>query len=74
MHMPEITSVYDLTESSPWMTQSHWNDSIEVKATTVGDAFEGIYVKVLDPETSKECPADVQGEMCCKGLIQDVRS
>ena len=67
MHMPEITSVYGLTESSPGMTQSHWNDSVEVKATTVGDAFEGIDVKVLDPETGKECPVGVQGEMCCKG-------
>ena len=67
MHMPEITSVYGLTESSPGMTQSHWNDSVEVKATTVGDAFEGIEVKVLDPETGKECPVGVQGEMCCKG-------
>ena len=67
MHMPEITSVYGLTESSPGMTHSHWNDSVEVKATTVGDAFEGIDVKVLDPETGKECPVGVQGEMCCKG-------
>ena len=67
MHMPEITSVYGLTESSPGMTQSHWNDTVEVKATTVGDAFEGIKVKVLDPETGKECPVGVQGEMCCKG-------
>ena len=67
MHMPEITSVYGLTESSPGMTQSHWNDTVEVKSTTVGDAFEGIEVKVLDPETGKECPVGVQGEMCCKG-------
>ena len=67
MHMPEITSVYGLTETSPGMTQSHWNDSVEVKATTVGDAFEGIDVKVLDPETGKECPVGVQGEMCCRG-------
>ena len=67
MHMPEITSVYGLTETSPGMTQSHWNDSLEVRATTVGDAFEGIEVKVLDPETGKECPVGVQGEMCCKG-------
>ena len=67
MHMPEISSVYGLWESSPGMTQSHWNDSVEVKANTVGDAFEGIDVKVLDPETGKECPVGVQGEMCCKG-------
>ncbi|NLK45322.1 MAG: AMP-binding protein [Treponema sp.] len=67
MHMPEITSVYGLTETSPGMTQSHWNDSVEVKATTVGDAYDGIDVKVIDPETGKECPVGVQGEMCCRG-------
>ncbi len=67
MHMPEITSVYGLTETSPGMTQSHWYDSVEVKANTVGDAFEGIDVKVLDPETNEECPDGVQGEMCCRG-------
>ncbi len=67
MHMPEVTSVYGLTETSPGMTQSHWNDTVEVKATTVGDAFEGIDVKVLDPETNEECPVGVQGEMCCRG-------
>lgn len=67
MHMSEITSVYGLTETSPGMTQSHWDDPLEVRATTVGDAFEGIDVKVLDPETGKECPVGVQGEMCCKG-------
>ncbi|MCR5698748.1 MAG: AMP-binding protein, partial [Treponemataceae bacterium] len=67
MHMPEITSVYGLTESSPGMTQSHWDDSVEVKANTVGDAFEGIDVRVIDPETGKECPVGVQGEMCCRG-------
>ena len=67
MHMPEITSVYGLTETSPGMTQSHWDDSVEVKTTTVGDAFDGIEVKVIDPESGKECPVGVQGEMCCKG-------
>ncbi len=67
MHMPEVTSVYGLTETSPGMTQSHWDDTVEVKATTVGDAFEGIDVKVLDPETNEECPVGVQGEMCCRG-------
>ncbi len=67
MHMPEITSVYGLTETSPGMTQSHWYDTVEVKANTVGDAFEGIDVKVLDPETNEECPDGVQGEMCCRG-------
>lgn len=67
MNMKEITSVYGLTETSPGMTQSHWDDTLEVKATTVGRELPDIEVKVLDPETNKECPVGVQGEMCCRG-------
>ncbi len=67
MNMKEITSVYGLTETSPGMTQSHWDDSLEVKATTVGRELPDIEVKVLDPETNEECPVGVQGEMCCRG-------
>lgn len=67
MNMREITSVYGLTETSPGMTQSHWDDTLEVKATTVGRELPDIEVKVLDPETNEECPVGVQGEMCCRG-------
>ena len=67
MYMKEITSVYGLTETSPGMTQSRWNDSRDVRAETVGHELPDIEVKVLDPETNKECPVGVQGEMCCRG-------
>lgn len=67
MNMKEITSVYGLTETSPGMTQSHWDDSLEVKATTVGRELPEIEVRVIDPETGEECPVGVQGEMCCRG-------
>lgn len=67
MHMNEITSVYGLTETSPGMTQSRWNDSRDVRAETVGHELPDIEVKVLDPETNEECPVGVQGEMCCRG-------
>ncbi len=67
MNMKEITSVYGLTETSPGMTQSRWNDSMEVRATTVGHELPDIEVRVIDPETGKECPVGVQGEMCCRG-------
>lgn len=67
MHMNEITSVYGLTETSPGMTQSRWNDPRDVRAETVGHELPDIEVKVLDPETNEECPVGVQGEMCCRG-------
>lgn len=67
MNMREITSVYGLTETSPGMTQSHADDSFEVKTTTVGRPLPLIDVKVINPETLEECPVGIQGEMCCKG-------
>lgn len=62
-----VTSVYGLTEASPGMTHSRVEDSLEVRATTVGHDFEFTEVKVLDPETGEECPVGERGEMCNRG-------
>ncbi|MDR2159794.1 MAG: AMP-binding protein [Treponema sp.] len=67
MHMKEITICYGLTESSPVMTQTRYDDSIEVKVETVGRALPGVEVTIRDPETSQECPVGVHGEFCCRG-------
>jgi len=63
----DITSVYGLTEASPGMTQTHIDDSFEVRCTTVGREFEFVEVVVLDPITGEECPVGVEGEICCRG-------
>lgn len=63
----KVISVYGLTETSPGMTATRITDSTEVRATTVGRPYPGIDVMVIDPDTGEECPAGVQGEMCCKG-------
>lgn len=62
-----LTSVYGMTETSPGMTQSRLDDPFEVRLSTVGSDYEFTEVKVLDPETGKECPVGVPGEMCCRG-------
>ena len=67
MNMREITIVYGLTETSPGMTQSRTDDPLEDRVNTVGRAFPGVEVKVIDPETGEECPVGVNGEMCCRG-------
>lgn len=67
MHMT-ITSVYGLTETSPGMTQTRITDSFEVRTTTVGSDYPFVEVRIIDPETGKECPVDVQGELCCRGF------
>ncbi|SFS46537.1 fatty-acyl-CoA synthase [Porphyromonadaceae bacterium NLAE-zl-C104] len=63
----DLTSVYGMTETSPGMTQSRVDDPFDVRCTTVGSDYEFTEVKVLDPETGKECPVGVQGEVCCRG-------
>lgn len=65
----DITSVYGLTESSPGITQTRIDDSFEVRCTTVGRAYEFTEVVIIDPETGKECPVGVEGEVCCRGYL-----
>jgi fatty-acyl-CoA synthase len=67
MHMKEVTICYGLTESSPVMTQTRYDDILEVKVETVGRALPGVEVTIRDPETGEECPDGVHGEFCCRG-------
>ena len=69
MHIAHITSVYGLTESSPGMTHSVLEDSFEDRCTTVGRDYPFTEVKVLNPETGKECAVGEPGEMCCRGYL-----
>jgi fatty-acyl-CoA synthase len=67
MHMKEITICYGLTESSPVMTQTRYDDTLEVKVETVGRALPEVEVTIRNPETGRECPDGVHGEFCCRG-------
>jgi len=67
MHMKEVTICYGLTESSPVMTQTRFDDGLEVKVETVGRALPGVEVTIRNPETGDECPDGVHGEFCCRG-------
>jgi len=67
MNMKDITICYGLTETSPVMTQTRVNDTIEQRTRTVGRAMPEIEVRVVDPETGEPVAAGVQGEVCCRG-------
>ena len=62
-----VTSVYGLTEASPGMTHTRIDDPEEARYLTVGREYEFTEVRVIDPETGRECPVGVQGEMCNRG-------
>ncbi|MDR2730581.1 MAG: AMP-binding protein [Treponema sp.] len=67
MHMGEVTICYGLTESSPVMTQTRYDDDLVTKVETVGRCLPGVEVTIRDPETGEECPDGVHGEFCCRG-------
>ncbi len=63
----ELTIVYGQTESSPGITQTLVDDSLERKTTTVGRALPNVEVKIVDPGTGQDTPTDEQGELCTRG-------
>lgn len=67
MNMEDITIVFGLTESSPGMTQTSADDTIDKKVNTVGLAFDDVEVKIVDPDTGKELGPNETGEICCRG-------
>lgn len=63
----EVTIAYGQTESSPVITQTRYNDSIELRVSTVGRALENVQVKIVDPATGEEVDRTMQGELCTRG-------
>lgn len=67
MHMPEICITYGQTEASPATTMSKVTDSIDKRVNTVGQAIFGVECKIVDPETNKDLPDNVDGEFVARG-------
>ncbi|MBI3952102.1 MAG: AMP-binding protein [Acidobacteria bacterium] len=67
MHMPEITIAYGLTESSPGITLTPRDDTIEHRTQTVGKVLPEIEVKIIDPVTGETLPPNAPGELCSRG-------
>jgi fatty-acyl-CoA synthase len=67
MYMKDISIVFGQTESSPGLTQTTLEDSIEDRVATVGRAFPNTELKIVDPETGKQVGPGVQGEICARG-------
>lgn len=68
MNMNEVTIVFGLTEASPGMTQTMYNEpSIKKKCETVGKAMPGIEVKIVDQKTGVDLPPGQPGEVVCRG-------
>jgi fatty-acyl-CoA synthase len=67
MHMTEVTICYGMTETSPVSTQSHTDDPLEKRVSTVGSVHPHVEIKVADPETGGVVPRGTPGEFCTRG-------
>ncbi|MCC6861542.1 MAG: AMP-binding protein [Bryobacterales bacterium] len=69
MHCPEMTIAYGQTESSPVITMSRVDDSLELRVSTVGTALASTEVKIVSTETGETLPVGHQGELCTRGYL-----
>jgi fatty-acyl-CoA synthase len=68
MHCHQITIIYGQTESSPAITGSTVDDSLEIRVATVGAAFPCTEVKIVD-ESGVTVAIGEQGELCTRGYL-----
>ncbi len=69
MHCPEMTIMYGQTESSPVITMSSVDDSLDRRVSTVGRACQNTEVKIVSPVTGETVPVGDQGELCTRGYL-----
>jgi fatty-acyl-CoA synthase len=69
MHCRELTIAYGQTESSPVITMSRVDDSLELRVATVGSVMPATEVKIVSTDNGETVPAGVQGELCTRGYL-----
>jgi fatty-acyl-CoA synthase len=68
MHCHEMLVCYGQTESSPVITMSHVDDSVETRCTTVGCPLPETEVRIASPE-GETLNAGEQGELLARGYM-----
>ena len=66
MNMSQVTIAYGMTETSPVSFQSHTDDPLDKRVTTVGRIHPHIEVKLVD-EAGHTVPVGATGELCTRG-------
>jgi fatty-acyl-CoA synthase len=69
LHVPEITIAYGLTETSPAVTLTARDDTVERRTQTVGRALPEVELKIVDPETGQTLDPGHPGELCARGYV-----
>ncbi len=67
MGVAEVTIAYGMTETSPVSFQSHTDDPIDWRVTTVGRVHPHVEVRIADPETGATMSIGEPGEILTGG-------
>ena len=67
MHCRELVIAYGQTETSPVVTMSDADDSIEIRVNTVGRAMPQTEIQIASATTGEQLPIGEQGEVCVRG-------
>jgi fatty-acyl-CoA synthase len=68
MHCPQMLVGYGQTESTPIITMSHVEDSVETRCTTVGCPLPETEVRIASPD-GRTLSAGEQGELLARGYM-----
>jgi fatty-acyl-CoA synthase len=69
MHCHELVIAYGQTETSPVVTMSDADDSIEIRVSTVGRAMPQTEIQIVSTVTGETLPVGEQGEVCARGYV-----
>jgi len=69
MHLPEMTIAYGLTETSPGLTQTPRDASIEARTQTVGQILPEVELRIVDPGTGEDVAPGANGELWTRGYM-----
>ena len=69
MYCREMTIAYGQTESSPVITMSRADDSLDLRVSTVGCAMPETEAKIVSRVNGETLPVGEQGELCTRGYL-----
>ncbi|HKS75345.1 MAG TPA: AMP-binding protein [Terriglobales bacterium] len=69
MHCPELVIGYGQTESTPIVTMSESDDSLELRVSTIGKALPCTEMKIASMIDGETVPIGEQGEICARGYM-----
>jgi fatty-acyl-CoA synthase len=69
MHLPELTIVYGLTETSPALTQTPRSADLVERTQTVGRVMPETEVRIVDPQNGTDVATGVDGELWARGYV-----